>query len=81
MNHGRFAIGSSALLERAAADRMRSLLSVVDMVRELHAVLEAAGEWDNTFVIFSSAHLPRLASHRSVYYCLCFASHRSPLLR
>ena len=50
----------AASIDAEYADRMRSLLSVDDMVRELHAVLEAAGEWDNTFVIFSSAHLPRL---------------------
>ena len=59
----------AASIDAEYADRMRSLLSVDDMVRELHAVLEAAGEWDNTFVIFSSAHLARFASHRSLYYC------------
>ena len=38
------------------AKRMRSLLSVDDMVLALFETLSRHGEWDRTFVVFSSDH-------------------------
>lgn len=39
------------------ARRMRSLLSVDDFVLGLYELLERAGEWDQTFVVFTSDHV------------------------
>ena len=55
------------------AKRLRSLLSVDDMVAGVAAVLQAHGEWDNTFVIYTSDHgyslgQFRIPSHKMQVY-------------
>jgi N-acetylglucosamine-6-sulfatase len=53
--------------------RLRSLLSVDDIVVDLEKTLTAAGEWDNTFVVLLSDHgysqgQFRLCSHKMQVY-------------
>ena len=45
-----------AAIERENAKRLRSLLSVDDIVRGLRSYLVAQGEWANTWMIFTSDH-------------------------
>ena len=57
-------------INREYAKRLRSLLSVDDLVVELEATLREAGEWDSTFVVYLSDHgysqgQFRLCSHKS----------------
>ena len=46
----------AAAIDQEYSLRMRSLLSVDDIVVALHEMLVEYGEWDNTYVVFSSDH-------------------------
>ena len=46
--------------------RLKSLLSVDDMVRGIHGYLTSVGEWDNTFFFFTSDHGYNLGQFRVV---------------
>lgn len=50
------------------ANRMRSLLSVDDMIVDLHDLLVKYDEWENTYVIFSSDHGYSLGQFRLPTY-------------
>ena len=57
----------AAAIDVEYAKRLRSLLSVDDIVDALHALLVKAGEWDRTFFFVSTpqharTHLPRSIS-------------------
>ena len=43
-------------IEDENSKRLRSLLSVDDIVRALREFLISAGEWNNTYLIFASDH-------------------------
>ena len=45
--------------------RMRSLLSVDDLVLAVHDVLQSYGEWENTFVLYSSDHGYSLGQYKN----------------
>lgn len=57
----------SAALQAGAdalwASRLRSLMAVDDAVRDILAVVEAAGQMDNTYVIFTSDHSYHLGQY------------------
>ena len=46
--------------------RLRSLLSVDDLVRETFAYLTSVNEWDNTFFIYTSDHGYNLGQVRAL---------------
>jgi arylsulfatase A-like enzyme len=46
----------AAAIQSEYADRMRSLLSVDDIIRGLREYLVSVSEWDNTVLIFTSDH-------------------------
>jgi len=46
----------AASIDEEYASRMRSLLSVDDLVVGLHDLLQSYDEWDNTFVLYTSDH-------------------------
>ena len=52
--HGSVVCQDAASIDDEYSRRMRSLLSVDDLVLELHDTLVELKEWENTFVIFSS---------------------------
>ena len=54
------------LIKDEHSKRLRSLLSVDDLVRELHAYLESVGEWDNTF-FFATSDRESYARQTHVY--------------
>ena len=56
----------AASIDDEYARRMRSLLSVDDFVLNLYELLEAAGEWNQTYVIFTSDHV---SSSRYFIFC------------
>ncbi len=54
----------AASIQDEYAKRMRSLLSVDDIVREVREFLVAKGEWDNTVMLFTSDHGYNLGGFR-----------------
>lgn len=48
--------GMAASIDAEFTKRQESLLSVDDLMKAVHATLAAAGEWENTYAIFTSDH-------------------------
>ena len=73
---------SVAGIDDENARRLRSLLSVDDIVREVRQLLVAAGEWNNTFLFFSSDHGYSLGGFRVNSHKMQVYDHNSrvPLL-
>lgn len=68
-----FTTEDAASIDNEYSLRMRSLLSVDDLVVDLHKLLTSYNEWDNTYVVFSSDHgyslgQYRLMSHKMQVY-------------
>ena len=53
-----------ASIVQEQAYRLRTLLSVDDIVKELHAYLAQAQEWDRTYWVFTSDHGYNLGQYR-----------------
>ena len=51
-------------IQSESAKRLRSMLSVDDMVRDIREYLVSRGEWNNTWIFFSS-------DHGCVCVCVC----------
>lgn len=63
-DHGLLEEGRVASLERAYRERLASMLSVVDLLRETTATLEETGELNNAYIFFASDNGYHLGQHR-----------------
>lgn len=63
---GRLSPEEHALVDRLYRKRLRTLLDLDDLVRRVVAELEASGELENTYVIFTSDNGYHLGEHRLV---------------
>lgn len=65
-NRERLSPEEHALVERLYRKRLRTLLDLDDLVRRVVMELEASGELENTYIIFTSDHGYHLGEHRLV---------------